>query len=338
MTFESPLLLLTLVVPVAALVAYVRLQRRPPRYAVRFPNLDVLAGVVERRSAWRRHVPAALLLASLVALALAVARPALTSAFVEGEATVILTVDTSGSMRATDVKPSRIGAAQAAMLSFVDHLPHGVQIGVISFSSDPVVITPPTSDYDLVRQGIRLLEPGFRTAIGDALARSVDLAESVVGRSPDGPPPPGSKAPAAIVLLSDGAQTSGVLSPDEGAARAKQAGIPVFTIALGTPNGTLDPRTFGGGGGGFGNGGFGFGRRIPVPPDPVTLARIASETGGLAFTARDAGRLSSIYRKLSASVARVERRREVTVALVGAGAVLLLAAGALAGARLPRLP
>lgn len=110
--------------------------------------------------------------------------------------------------------------------------------------------------------GGRLLEPGFRTAIGDALASSVELAESVVGRSPDGPPR--SKAPAASGLLSDGAQTSGVPSHDEGAARAKQAGIPAFTIALVTPNGALDPRAFGGG--------FGSGRRIPVPRGPSSCS------------------------------------------------------------------
>lgn len=345
MSFQSPLLLALLAVPALALAGYVLAQRRPARHGIRYPNLLVLAEVAGRAPRWRRHLPAGLVLAALVALVVALARPVSAETVAERGATVVLVADTSGSMRAMDVKPSRIDAARAAMLRFLDRVPRGLRVGVVAFSAEPVVITPPTTNRDLARQGIELLTPGFRTAIGDALARAVELARSTTQDAGGGGLPT-----AAIVLLSDGAQTSGLLSPDEGAQQAREAQVRVNTVALGTPDGFVDSRSFGRGGGfgpdpggglGPGGGGLGrgdLGRRIPVPPDAETLARIAAETGGTAFTAQNAGRLNSIYERLGSSVTRVDRRRELTFALVAAGAVLLLGAGALAAALAPRLP
>ena len=353
MSFAAPWLLLLLAVPAAGLAAYLAAQRRPPRHAIAFPNLEVLAAVVEERGGWRRHLPAVLLALALSALVLTVARPSAATMQVRSGSTVVLVVDVSGSMRATDVKPTRLDAALRAMLTFVDRSPKGLRIGVVAFSSEANVITALSSDKELVREGIRSIVLGGRTAIGDALARAVALARSTPeadgadGSSAPAPTPAGgAKAataalpPAAIVLLSDGAQTAGSFSPDEGAAMAKAAVVRVSTVALGTPGGTLDPRDLpsGGFGGGFGPGGGGFGGRIPVPPDPVTLGRIAAATGGKGFTAQSAGTLQSIYAGLGRSVERVKARDEVSWIPLAIAAALLAAFAATAVARAPRLP
>lgn len=370
MRFGSPWLLLLLAVPAVGLAAYALLQRRPPRHAVAFPNLEVLASVVTRSSQWRRHVPAALLALCLCALAIAAARPTAVTSKLRSGATVVLVVDVSGSMRATDVKPTRLDAALTAMLTFVDRSPKGLRIGVVAFSTEPYVITSPTQDHQLVREGIRSIQLGGRTAIGDALARAVELARTpadggsatpLTAPGSDGttatPAPgdgtggPGAGAPgattlaegaanlppAAVVLLSDGAQTSGSFTPDEAAAMAKAAAVRVSTVALGTAGGTLDPGQFGRGGFGPGGGG-GFGGRIPVPPDPVTLARVAATTGGKAFTATTFDQVKSIYADLGSSVEKTRSREEVTWIPLAAAIVLLAALALAAVARAPRLP
>jgi Ca-activated chloride channel family protein len=331
-SFEAPALLVGLaVVPLAAL-GYWLLQRRPPRFAVRYTNLEVLAAVAGRRRAWKRHVPAALLLASLAALAVAFARPTVTVKAPNERASVVLVVDTSGSMRATDVKPTRLAAAKKAMRSFLDSAPDSLRVGVVSFSDEPQVVVSPTVDRAMLDQGIDVLGPGFGTALGDGLARAVDLARSATGASAEGG---GSDAAlkdaegrslASILLLSDGAQTRGLLSPGQGAQRAQVAGIPVFTIALGTEGGSILA------------GPPGQEQLIPVPPDRETLAAIAEYTGAQAFDAESADALEKVYAGLGSRVGREDRPREVTAMFV-AGAALLLAGGAgLALLSTPRLP
>ena len=327
MSFEAPLALLALAVPVLALAAYWWFQRRPDRYAVRYSNLPVLAAAAGAGHAWRRHVPAVLLALALAALSVAFARPTMSFAAVREGATVVLVVDVSGSMRAEDVEPSRIEAAKDAMRRFVDSSPRALRISVVSFTDDAAVVVPPTTDRQLLHDGIDTLAPGFGTALGDGIARAVEVAQAPVeGAEP--PPPPGEddKPLAAIVVLSDGAQTRGVLSPDDAAARALTARMPLYTVALGTDEGEIEVYR------------FGELQRIPVPPDRETLARIAETTGGQAYDAQDAGRLNEVYDTLGSTVARKDEERQVTVAFVAAGALLLLAAGALAGAWMPRLP
>ena len=248
MSFEAPALLATLLLVPLAAAGYWLLQRRPPRYAVRYTNLEVLAGVAGRRRAWRRHVPAALLLAALASLCVAFARPTMTVKSPNERASVVLVVDTSGSMRATDVKPTRLGAAKSAMRSFLDRAPASLRIGIVSFSDEAQVVVPPTVDRKQLDQGIDVLVPGFGTALGDGIARAVELARAAAGRSGEGRST--STAPlkdakgrslASILLLSDGAQTRGLLSPGQGAERAQSAGIPVYTIALGTDGARSSP-------------------------------------------------------------------------------------------------
>jgi Ca-activated chloride channel family protein len=314
-TFAAPyFLLVLLVVPLVAGFA-VWLDRRRARYAVSFTNFDVLASVAQgRRRAWHHWVPLALLLFALATAGVALGRPRTTVHVASGNATIVLLVDVSGSMRADDVKPTRLGAAQNAMLSFLSNMPSQVRVGLVSFSTEPDVLVPPTTDRGQMQEGIELLSPEAGTAIGDGLAVATEVAQSSVGHQHLAP---GAKSPAAIVMLSDGAQTRGELTPLQGADRAKAAGIPVDTIALGTPSGTLE---IGPSFGGFGGG------RMAVRPDPATLRAIATDTGGTAFQARTASKVDSIYRALGSRVATKAERREVSSWFAGAAAGLLLSA------------
>jgi Ca-activated chloride channel family protein len=333
-TFASPYLLLALLLVPAALAFALWVDRRRARYTVSFTNLDVLASVAEAsRSTWRRWLPLALFLVALAAASTALARPHATVSTASSRATVVLLIDVSGSMRAADVKPSRLGAAQAAMYGFLDHVPPGVRVGLVSFSTAPDVLVLPTTDRSMMREGVDLLEPEAGTAIGDGVKAAVDVALSSVG--PHAPRGRNGKIPAAIVLLSDGAQTRGALQPLQGAQFAKNAGIPVYTIALGTNHGTLGLGAFGG---------FGFspsgspGARFPVRPDPGTLRAIAQVTGGTAYRAQSAAKVQNVYRKLSGAVVTHTKRREISSWFAGAAAFLLLGslgAAKLTGDRLP---
>jgi Ca-activated chloride channel family protein len=322
----SPWWLLALLVVPAALAFALWLDRRRAPYAVAFTNLDLLASVAAgRRRSWRRWAPLALFLLALAAASTALARPNASISVPASRATVVLLVDVSGSMRAADVKPTRLGAAQAAMAAFADRIPKGVKVGLVSFSSGPDLLVIPTTDRAILHEGIDLLSPEAGTAIGDGLQLAVQTVKTAVGdapRSKDG------KVPGAIVLLSDGAQTRGVLRPLEGAALARNAGIRVFTVALGTDNGTLDPGLFG----------YVGGRRFPVRPDPVTLAAIARETDGKAYRAQSASKVQEIYKQLGASIAHKAVKREISSWFAGGAALLLLlsfGSARLTGERLP---
>jgi Ca-activated chloride channel family protein len=346
-TFERPLLLLALLAVPLALALYVFAERRRMRYAIRFTNLDVLAGVVGDRYR-RRFVPLALFLLALAALCVGMARPQHTTLVPRDRATVILVLDVSRSMQAKDVKPTRIGAAAAAVRTFLDRVPDRLQVGLIAFAGDPAVANPPTTNHDLVRRSLDTIEwfPSFGgTAIGDALAAAVKLGQQAVsGESGNlasvttAAPNTQTRGLVSILFLSDGAQTRGDLEPLAGADLAKAAGIPVYTVALGTPGGTLD---FGAGGGGGGPGGgyppFG-GRRVPVPPDPDTLRAIAARTGGEFFAAQSAKSLQSAYGKLGSSLGRKPGKSEITYVFLLAAALLLVAAGLLSALWSPRLP
>ena len=360
MTFERPLFLLTLLVVPLAVALYVLADRRRMRYAIRFTNLDVLAGVVGDRYR-RRFVPLGLFLLALAALCIGMARPQHKTLVPRDRATVILVIDVSRSMQSKDVKPSRIGAAAEAVRTFLKRVPDRLQVGLIAFAGDPAVANPPTANHDLVRKSLDTIEwfPSFGgTAIGDALAAAVKLGQQAVSgqngnlaSATTAAPDTQTRGLVSILFLSDGAQTRGDLEPLEGADLAKQAGIPVYTVALGTPDGTL---TFGGGGGGGGGGGAGpgsgggggggfpggpfGGRRVPVPPDPDTLRAIANRTGGEFFAAQSAKSLKSAYGKLGSSLGRKPGQSEITYGFVAGAAFLLVAAGLLSALWSPRLP
>ena len=340
MTFGHPLLLLTLFVIPAAFLAYRIVERRRMRYAIRYTNLDVLAGVA-RGGSVRRYVPFVLFLTALAALCFAVARPHATTLVPEERATVILVIDVSRSMDAKDVKPTRLLAAEAAVRTFLDHAPKRLRVGLIAFAGIPSVVTPPTRDHELVREGLIDIADygGFGgTAIGDAVAAAVQLGQQAVSGGDLAAlalPTKPARGLVSILFLSDGAQTRGDLLPLEGAQRAKAAGIPVYTVALGTPNGTLD---FSGGGFGGGTFGGGFGGPRRVPPDPDTLRAIAQTTGGQFFEAKSSKTLNAAYARLGSKLGRKPAKTEVTYAFLAGAAGLLVAAGLLSGAWSPRLP
>ncbi len=327
MSFGAPLLLLTLLALPLILLGYRLLQRRPGRYAVRYTNLDVLAGVVAANRSWRRHAGLALFLLALTTLLVGFARPSMTRLAEREEATVVLVVDVSGSMQAKDVAPTRLEAAQVVMRQFIERLPPRFQVGLVAFSEQAEVVAPASDDHDFVIDSISYLYPQRGTNIGDAIARAVQVVRS----APTRPAEPGAtraakQAPAAILLLSDGSQTVGLLSPLEGAQRAKSFKIPVYTVALGTPEGLIELNR------------FGVNRVIPVPPDAATLRQIASTTGGRAYEAKSVAGLNEAYDRLGSLVSKVEREQEVTVAFLAGGIVLLLAAAAVGALTFPRLP
>jgi Ca-activated chloride channel homolog len=325
MSFTSPYYLLALLLVPAIVVFAMLVDRRRSRYPVAFTNIDLLASLVQERRAWRRWVPLALLLIALACASTALARPKARLSVPENNGTVILVVDVSGSMRASDVEPTRLDAAVGAMRTFLEKLPPEFKVGLVSFSSEPEVLSAPTRDRQLVRETLGYLMPEAGTAIGDGLQVAVRLVQGSMARA-GVVRRPGKPLPAAIVLMSDGAQNRGFLQPLQAARNAKAAGIKVYTVALGTPGGVVS---------------FGFGlyiNSIPVPPDPATMRLIANTTGGSTYSARSSERLSDIYKSLGSSIGRKTERREVTSWFAAAAAVFLLGAlgtGRLVQGRLP---
>ena len=240
MSFSSPyLLVFLLLVPLVAALA-VWFDRRRAKYAVAFTNLDVLASVVSPRRRARRWIPLVLFLLALAAASTALARPRASVSEPAQRATLVLLVDVSGSMRASDVKPSRLGAAQEAMTLFADKVPKQVKIGLVSFSTSPDVLVIPTTDRGILHEGIDLLTPEAGTAIGDGLGVAVQVAQSALGSSKRGPD---GKVPAAIVLLSDGLNTQNRWYSNASQIDARQkklcdnakaANITIYTVQVNT--------------------------------------------------------------------------------------------------------
>ena len=314
MTFGSPLLLLTLLaIPVLIAVAVVA-NRRRAKYPVAFTNLDLLAEVTpERHRAWRRAIPLVLVVLALALAAGALAKPTVRVAQPDQNATIMLLVDVSGSMRANDVEPTRLDAAVAAMRTFLDRLPSEFKVGLVAFSSEPEPLVAPTSNRDAIRQSIALLEPEAGTAVGDGIGVAVTMLKNSLKQA-GYVRKPGKPVPAAIVLLSDGAQNRGILQPVQAARMSKAAGIRIYPVSLGTPQGKV---TFG-----FGQ----FMNSVPVPPDPYTMSQIAAVTGGRSYTAQTAASVVQIYKTLGSSIGRTHTRVEITNWFALAAAGLLAAA------------
>lgn len=318
MTFASPLFLLALGLVPLALAAHAAARRRARRYAVRFPATATLALAAGRTPAWRRHVPIALLLAAVAALALALAKPQKTVAVPIERASIMLVTDHSRSMMADDVSPSRLAAAKRAAHTFLDQLPAAVRVGVTTFSDVPDATQTPTTDHALVRRIVDAQTADGGTATGDALQVALEALE----REPRGPD--GRRPPSAIVLLSDGATTLG-RDPVGVAQLARRQRVPIYTVALGTSDATVP------------NPGFGP-PLLAVPPDPVTLRRIAQASGGRAYSAQDDQTLSTIYKTLGSQLGSRTAKHEVTAAFAIGGLVLLLGAAAASTRWVGRVP
>jgi Ca-activated chloride channel family protein len=317
-SFGEPLLLLALLLVPAALAAHVASRRRARRYAVRFTAVSTLVAAAGRTPAWRRALPLALLLASIAALALALAKPQRTVAMPVERASIMLVTDHSRSMMAEDVNPTRLGAAKRAAHTFLDQLPAAVRVGVTTFSDVPDATQAPTRDHALVRRMIDAQTADGGTATGDAL----QVALETLQREPRGAD--GRRPPAAIVLLSDGSTTIG-RDPVGVAQEARGLKVPIFTVALGTRDATVP------------NPGFGP-PLLSVPPDPATLRRIAEASGGHAYSAQDDQQLSTIYKTLGSQLGTRDVKREVTAAFAVGGLLLLLGAAAASARWAGRLP
>jgi Ca-activated chloride channel family protein len=313
-SFAAPVFLLALAALPLAVGAYSLARRRSRRFAVRFPGVPTLAALVPREPLWRRHLPAALYLLALGVLALALARPEATVAVPDEQASVVLVMDGSRSMRAQDVLPNRMEAARRAAGSFLDRVPDELRVGAVGFSTTPHTLDDPSTRHDDVRAAIDGLPADGATATGDALAAAL----AMLADERDG----GRRPPAAIVLLSDGKTTVG-RDPVGVAREAGRLRIPVYTVALGTENATVPSPT---------------GNPLAVPPDPETMRRIARASGGRAFSVDDADELDTVYERLGSRIGSRPEQRELTAGFAGAGVLLLLLAAGFSVRQVGRLP
>jgi Ca-activated chloride channel homolog len=313
-SFEAPLALLCLFAVPLAILVHLSAQRRRRRYPVRFPALATLAAVVAPEPAWRRQLPFALFCVAVAALAVSLARPQKTIQIPVQRASVVLVTDVSFSMSATDVSPTRLEAARQAALTFLGKVPSSLRVGLVAFSDGPQTLQTPTTDRASVSAALETLEPINGTATGAGLRAALDDLRISADRSARRPP-------AALVLLSDGSATDGAAA-DDVATEAGRLRVPIYTVALGTPEGTIVRH----------------GQVQSARPDPAALARIASESGGKAFRAEDADELGAVYDELGSQLGTKPGKREITTTF--AGLALLLLAGAVVsslrlGGRLP---
>ena len=308
MSFGQPLFLLALLLVPLALVAYVRYERTRRAAAAAFVMPALQAAVAPRTPGWRRHVPLVAYALALTVLVLALAKPQATVAVPVERASIMLTTDYSGSMEATDIAPSRLAAARTAAERFLAQVPDNVRVGLVAFNQSARLVESPSTDRGVVRAAIAELQPSGGTATGEALAVSL----AALAREKDAA---GVRAPAAIVLLSDGKSVRG-RKPQVLAARARRLKIPIYTVTLGTAAGTIRVRRS--------NGAVETRR---VPPDPDEMRQVAAISGGKADTADTSKDLSAVYEQLGSRIGTRPEKREITAAFSG-GALALLAAGA----------
>jgi Ca-activated chloride channel family protein len=314
--FSSPWWLLFLVVVVAMAIGFVLAARRRQRNTMRFTNMDLLEKVAPRRLGISRYAPTALILAGLMFLTVALAGPTADQRVPRNRATVMLVIDVSLSMEATDVAPDRLVAAQEAGKSFADGLTPGINLGLVAFAGTASVLVSPTTNRDAVKSAIDKLQLAERTATGEAIftaMQSIDTLGAVLGGGDAAPP-------ARIVLLSDGKQTVPE-SPDDprggytAAREAQTKDIPISTISFGTSYGTVDITDD-----------QGNTERVPVPVDDPSLKEIANLSGGNFFTASSLEELRSVYDTLEEQIGFEITKGDASRPWLIAG-VLLTAAG-----------
>lgn len=306
MHFLSPAWLLLLFGVLALAGVYLWAQARKKQYAVRFTNLPLLESVAPSRPGWRKHVVAGVFGLSAILLVLALARPARTVDVPREEATIVLAIDTSLSMEATDVAPTRIEAAQQAATTFVENLPDDLLLGVVSFSGTTALEVPPSTDRQAAVNAIAGLDLDQGTAIGEGIFSSLDAIADVPA-DPDGQAPP-----AVIVLLSDGETTVG-RDDEDAVAAATEAGVPVSTIAFGTQEGIVEIE----------------GEVVSVAVDEPALQAIADGTGGQSFSALSEDELQSVYASIGSQVGYEQEERDISRWFLAGGLVVLMVCGGL---------
>lgn len=304
MSFQSPLLLVGLVAIPLLIGLYLASQKRRQTYTVRFTNLALLNQVVGKGPGFRRHLPAILFIAGLAGLLISMARPQATIRIPKGQTSVILAVDVSGSMAATDVQPTRIDAAIAAGRTLIDKLPGNAQVGLVIFNAQAQVIAPLTSDKGSVKDALGTLSPGGGTAIGEAIQASVAQLASIV--DPNGPK---SQNYARVILLTDGSSNTGIDNMTA-AGQASRAHIPVDTIGVGSRNQTVMVQG------------------IAVDGvDEQALQQISSATGGKYYFAADEGQLNKIYSDLGSHIGWVTSKVDLTIPVLALGTLILVIGG-----------
>jgi Ca-activated chloride channel family protein len=313
--FLQPWWLLAVLPVLLTLGAYAWRQFRRRSYAMKFTNVDLLRSLAPKGLGWRRHAAAGAFLLSLLALALAMARPSIDREEPLERATVMLAIDVSLSMEADDVQPNRIEAAQEAAKAFVQELPPSYNLGLVSFAKSANVLVSPTKDRQAVVSGIDGLTLAEATATGEAVFTSLDAIRSVPADGANGAPP------ARIVLLSDGYRTSG-RSVEDAAAAAEAANVPVSTIAFGTDSGVVDIR----------------GQLQRVPVDRLSLQQLAEKTDGYFYEAASVSELKQVYEDMGSSIGHRVQPREVTQWYAGVALLLGLVAGAMSLLWTSRLP
>lgn len=339
------LLLLGLIPLIVA--AYIWMLRRRRRFAVRYSSLALVREALPSQSLWRRHLPFALFLLALASLVIALGRPVTSVSVPSGRATIILALDVSRSMCATDIPPNRLVVAKEAALSFIQSQQSNTQIGIVAFAGFAELIQPPTADQEVLQEAVEGLDTARRTAIGTAILKSLDaiaeinksVAPSVTGTSSGVEPTPvpkGMYVPDVIVLLTDGASNAGIL-PLEAAQQAVDRGIRVYTIGFGTANGSESlpfcGRGFQGsnlfGGGQQSGGGFGFGGGFRRGIDEDTLKEVADMTGGTYYSAESAGELQDVFNELPTYLFTKREITEISIIFTAFGALLAALAIAL---------
>jgi Ca-activated chloride channel homolog len=308
MSFLHPAVLVALLAIPLLVAWYVSQQRRRGRAAAAFAAPALSASVAPRRPRWRRHVPMLAFALALAVLIVSAARPQRTVAEPVDTASIMLANDTSGSMAATDVAPSRLAAAEKAANRFLAKVPGSVRVGLLEFNTTVALLQSPTTDHALVTSALAQLRVTGGTAIGDALRTALHTLATV-------PREGGKKPPGAILLLSDGASDVGS-DPITAAQQAAANHIPIYTVELGTPHGTVKEKR--------GNKTV----TVPVPPNPAQLAEIARVSHGQAFTATDAKGLDTIYERLGAELGHKKVKHEITATFAGGGLALLLVGAA----------
>jgi Ca-activated chloride channel homolog len=308
-TFLAPAWLWLLLAVAALLALYLVVQLRRRAYAIRFANLELLGKLAPRRPGWRRHLAFALLLLALGSLTTAMAKPTKDTRVPRDRATVMMAIDVSLSMRAEDVSPNRLEAAQAAAKEFVGLLPPRINLGLVTFSGTASVAVAPTTDRASVLRAIDSLELAERTAIGEAIFACLDAIKTFQAQLQGQDAAEEGSAPARLVLMSDGSNTWG-RSPEQAVGAAKQSEIPVSTIAFGTDEGYIELE----------------GDRVAVPVNHEQLRGIAEGTGGSYYAAASAEELGSVYRDLGSQIGYTTERREITTWFVGTGLLLAFAA------------
>jgi len=320
MTFGWPLALVGLLLVPVLIGAYVWYDRRRERVAAQFSNPGLLPNVIDRAPGRLRFLPAVLLFLALTAMIVGVARPHAMVNVPREEATVVLALDVSRSMKAKDVEPTRLDAAREAAKNFLADVPDKFRVGIVSFATRAVVALPPTTDRGLANAALDSLKTGEGTAIGDAVALSLQIGKNQ--RDPDGSVPPTS-----VLVISDGARDGGILDPKVAAERAHKQGVPVYTVVLGTPDGVVEETLPGG-----------YQQVIKVPPSAETLSDIATISGGQAFTAVDDGGLAKVYEDLGSRLGTKRESREITDIFAAGAAILMLVGGIFSALYFRRVP